>query len=281
MKILVLGHKGMLGGEIMSRLGRHHEMEGRDIDEFDISLRDDCRDIIESTDPDVVVNAAAVTDVDGCEDREDDCFAVNAEGVRHVAALCRERGIKIVHFSTDYVFDGTADRPYDEDHICNPINSYGRSKLQGEIYLKSEAGDFLLVRTSWLFGKGGNNFVKAIAEKAKGGGELTVVADQFGSPTYAFDLAGAVQELIEGDFRGTFHVTNRGSCSWYEFALKILEYREQADARIIPIESKDLTRKAMRPGYSILSCRKFIEATGKTMRFWQIALRDYVNRMEY
>ncbi|MBW2674360.1 MAG: NAD(P)-dependent oxidoreductase, partial [Deltaproteobacteria bacterium] len=188
-------------------------------------------------------------------------------------------GIKLVHFSTDYVFDGTKKNPYVEEDACNPINAYGRSKLKGEEYLREISDDYLLVRTSWLYGRHGRNFVEAIVERAEKTGKLEVVDDQRGSPTYTVDLAAAVRVLIEGDHRGVFHLTNRGVCTWYQFALKILEYRGMESVSIVPIQSAQLGRGAPRPEYSVLSCRKFADATHRTMRFWQIALEEYMFRM--
>jgi dTDP-4-dehydrorhamnose reductase len=223
-----------------------------------------------------VINAAAFTDVDACETREVTAFAVNAEGVKNVALACREKNIRIFHFSTDYVFDGTGSRPYKEDDLCNPINAYGRSKLQGELYLKELSKNFTLVRTSWLYGRHGKNFVKAILQRAKNAQKLEVVTDQVGSPTFTPDLAGAVRVLMEGGHTGTFNVTNRGSCSWYEFARRILDLSGFEHLEIKPITSDMLERRALRPKNSLLSGEKFAAATGKVLRFWQIALRDYL-----
>lgn len=280
MKILILGHKGMLGTDLVSTLSTSHDVTGKDIEDFDISSAGDCGDVILESGADVVVNAAAYTDVDGCESDRQGCFSVNAEGVKNVALACNDRGIKIVHFSTDYVFDGTKGSPYLEGDVCNPINTYGESKMQGEVYLKEVSDNFILLRTSWLYGKSGKNFVEAIVEKARNVTKLEVVDDQTGSPTYTVDLAAAVRVLVEGNHTGVFHVTNRGKCSWYEFAMKILEYAGITDVEVEPIKSDKLTRKALRPQYSVLSCRKFLDVTQKTLRFWQIALKDYVSRME-
>ena len=277
MKILLLGHKGMLGHDLLTTLALDHEVIGRDIEDFDIASLQDCRSLVDDAAPDIVVNAAAYTDVDGCETNMDKCFAVNAEGVNNVAMACKESHVKVVHFSTDYVFDGTKGEPYLETDTPNPINTYGQSKLQGELYLRALTDNFLIVRTSWLYGKNGKNFVKAILARAEETGKLTVVHDQIGSPTYTVDLAGAVKVLIENGQKGIFHVTNRGRCSWYEFALKILEYAGKTDVEIKPIITAELNRKALRPAYSVLSCKKFVTECRKTMRFWQIALNDYLS----
>lgn len=276
MKILVLGHKGMLGSDLFSVLSVSHEVAGKDIEDFDISSAADCRDIILESDADVVVNAAAYTNVDGCESNREECFSVNAQGVKNVALICKDRGIKIVHFSTDYVFDGTKGSPYLEDDVCNPLNVYGESKLKGELYLRNILDNYILLRTAWLYGKNGKNFVRTITEKARSTKKLEVVDDQIGSPTYTMDLASAVKVLIEGDHSGVFHVTNGGKCSWYEFAIKILEYTGMTDIRIEPIKSNGLVRKAFRPRYSVLSCQKFFDKTKVPLRSWQTALSDYV-----
>jgi dTDP-4-dehydrorhamnose reductase len=281
MNILIIGHKGMLGSDLFMRMFVHHDVTGKDIDDLDISSLEACNDVISEVRPDVVINAAAYTNVDGCESDRERCFAVNAEGVKNIALASKDRGIKIVHFSTDYVFEGQKKTPYVEDDECNPINIYGRSKLKGEQYLQELSPNFILVRSAWLYGRNGKNFVKTIADKAKSEKYIEVVDDQIGSPTFTWDLAAAVQILIEGHHQGIFHVTNRGSCSWYKFASKILEYTGMTDVQIKPIKSVALARPAKRPHYGVMSCRKFIETTGKTMRYWQVALDDYIGKTGY
>jgi len=275
MNILILGHKGMLGSDLMLKFGGH-SVTGKDVDDFDITSAADCRDLIDENTPELVINAAAFTNVDGCETQEDKAFAVNAEGVKNVALACKKNNVRIIHFSTDYVFDGTSETPYKEDHPCNPINAYGRSKLQGETYLRELSKNYTLVRTSWLCGRHGNNFIKAILQRVKNFQPLEVVTDQTGSPTFTVDLAAAVRLLAEGGFTGTFHITNRGSCTWHAFARRILDLSGYEDVDIKPITSEQLNRKALRPMYSVLSGEKFVSATGKTLRFWQIALREYL-----
>jgi len=278
MKILILGYKGMLGSDLMLRMVAAHDVTGKDVDDFDITLEDDCRRVIAECLPDVVINAAAYTNVDGCETDRERCFAVNAVGVKNIALACRGKGIRIVHFSTDYIFDGRKETPYLEEDEPAPLNVYGSSKLEGERFLQAFSDRWLLIRTAWLYGKNGKNFVKTILEKAAAVKTLDVVDDQIGAPTYSWDLAAAVQLLIEGGHEGLFHLTNRGRCSWYEFACKILQYAGKNDVIVRPIPSSGLVRPAVRPAWSVLSCRKFSEATGKAMRFWQIALQDYLER---
>ena len=279
MKILILGHKGMLGSDLMLRLAAAHEMTGIDIGDFDITVEDDCARVIAERSPEVVINAAAYTDVDGCETNRERCFAVNAVGVKNIALACRGRGIRIVHFSTDYIFDGRKKTPYVETDPPAPLNVYGASKLEGERFLEAFSDHWLLIRTAWLYGQKGKNFVKTILEKSSTVKTLDVVDDQIGAPTYAWDLAAAVGLLVDGGHEGIFHLTNRGRCSWYEFACKILEYAGKTGMSVRPICSQLLTRPAVRPAWSVLSSRKFSEETGKPMRSWQAALQDYLGRV--
>ena len=278
MKILILGHRGMLGSDLLLRMMAAHDVTGKDVGDFDITVEDDCGCVIAECSPDVVINAAAYTNVDGCETDRERCFAVNAVGVKNIALACRGKGIRIVHFSTDYIFDGRKETPYVEEDEPAPLNVYGASKLEGERFLQAFSDRWLLIRTAWLYGKNGKNFVKTILEKADAVKTLDVVDDQIGAPTYSWDLAAAVQLLVEGGHEGLFHLTNRGRCSWHEFACKIMQYAGKNDVTVRPIPSADLARPAVRPAWSVLSSRKFSEATGKTMRFWQIALQDYLER---
>lgn len=281
MKILLLGHKGMLGCDLLLRLGRKHKVIGLDIDEIDVTSMSACEKAIRENIPDIIINAAAYTNVDGCETAKDECFAVNAEAVKNLAVACREKNIRIIHFSTDYVFDGDANEPYKEDHPCNPVNVYGASKLAGERYLQELSNNYIIIRTEWLYGKNGKNFVRTILEKVKTTDKLEVVDDQIGSPTYTQDLVLAVDLLIERNITGTFHITNRGNCSWFQFARKILQEAGITQVQVLPIKSENLQRQAKRPAYSVLSMQKFVAATGKTMQPWQLALQDYLEDVRY
>ena len=265
MKILLLGHKGMLGSDLLLQLGRKHEVTGLDKDEIDIVSLSQCKKAINESIPDIVINAAAYTDVDGCEKTKDKC----------------KNNIRIIHFSTDYVFDGVSNEPYKEDHPCNPINVYGASKLAGERYLQELSDNYILIRTAWLYGKNGKNFVRTIIEKTRTTDRLEVVDDQIGSPTYTRDMAVAVDLLIERDITGIFHITNRGSCSWFQFAKSILQEAGITAVQVLPMKSDQLKRPALRPHYSVLSMQKFIQATGKTMQPWQLALQDYLQNMKH
>ena len=281
MQILILGHKGMLGTALMQRLGPFHAVVGKDVEDFDLTSPDSCRELIAAEKPEVVINAAAYTNVDGAESDAERCFAVNAAGVQNITAACRGRRIRIVHFSTDYVFDGTAAAPYREEDPPAPRGVYAASKAAGEKYLQEGSDDYLLIRTAWLYGPTGKNFVKTILEKALHNPTLRVVDDQVGCPTYSRDLAGAVAVLLEQGHRGIFHVTNRGSCSWYEFTRKILAGAGFNRVSVEPVKTADLGLAAPRPAYSVLSSAKFTAATGKTLRFWPLALEDFLAHLEF
>jgi len=269
----------MLGSDLMSRLGGDHEVVGKDIEDFDLTSFASVRDVVEEARPEVLINAAAYTDVDGAERDEARCFAVNALGVENVVRACGPLAVCVVHISTDYVFDGTKGSPYTEEDSPSPLGVYARSKAEGERILISGGGDYLLIRTAWLYGRHGRNFVRTILDKARAEGRLAVVSDQFGSPTWSWDLAGAIKHLLENNHRGIFHVTNRGSCSWYDFACKILSYAGLEGVKVEAIPSSRLDRPAPRPPYAVLSGRKFNTVTGRTMRPWQLALREFVAKM--
>ena len=258
----------MLGSDLLKKFSGEYEVTGMDKEEIDIVSAKDCKNAVAEVNPEIVINAAAFTNVDGCEKARDACFAVNAEAVKNICEACRGRNIKIIHFSTDYVFDGTAIKPYEENDKCNPISAYGESKLAGERYLQTLSDNYLLIRTSWLYGVNGKNFVRTILEKAnakhfiqdtmaKAGAIqehpaiLTVVDDQIGSPTYTKDLAAAADLLISQNQNGVFHVTNRGHCSWYEFAERILKEAGVDNVEVKPIKTYQLQRPAMRPAYSL------------------------------
>ncbi len=275
LSILVLGANGMLGNDLVKTLGLRHEVVGKDFNDFDITNKGITREEILDILPQIVVNSAGFTNVDGCETEVEKAFLVNAEGTKNVALACEEGKIKLVHISTDYVFDGKKKNPYLEDDIPNPLNIYGKSKLKGEQYIKEIMEDFLVVRTEWLYGKKGNNFVSTILKMAGVEKELKVVDDQIGSPTYTKDLAYAIDVLLKHNLKGVYHITNRGTCSWYQFALKILELAHMEDVKVMPVGSDAYTRPAKRPAYSALNCSKFERETGLTLRPWKDALAEY------
>lgn len=278
-RILVIGAKGMLGRDLMETFNASslNDVTGWDIDEIDIRRKEETVERISGLQPETVINAAAYTNVDGCESQVETAFAVNAEGMRHVALGANKCHSKVVYLSTDYVFDGTKCKPYVEGDPPNPLSVYGRSKLQGERYVQQLAEDGLIVRTQWLFGRHGNNFVSSILRQTREKKELSIVDDQIGSPTYTVDLANAISALIECDASGVFHVANSDYCSWFTFGQSILEYSGINGVSIRAISSKELGRAAIRPGYSGFDCRKLKDATGMSLRPWFEALKDYLN----
>jgi dTDP-4-dehydrorhamnose reductase len=250
---------------------------GWDVDEIDIREESSTVARIESLQPGIVINVAAYTDVDGCELHPEKAFAINAEGMKHVALGAVRCGARVVYLSTDYVFDGKKRTPYFEQDPPNPLNVYGRSKLKGEEYVLKLVKETLIVRTQWLYGRHGNNFAVAILRQAKEKGILSVVDDQTGSPTYTVDLSKAISRLIQEDARGIFHIANSDLCTWYQYAQMILKFSSLERVTVIPISSMELGRPAMRPSYSVLDTQKFRRETGMGLRPWFEALKDYLS----
>ncbi len=282
-RILVIGAKGMLGKDLMPILHSdfpHDEIVGWDIEEIDIQNEEPTVTQIGKLQPEIVVHLAAYTDVDGCESNEEKAFAVNAEGTLHVARAVSRCQAKMVYLSTDYVFDGNKREPYLESDAPHPLNVYGRSKLKGEQYVQTWAKDALIIRTQWLYGRHGKNFVNSILRQANEKKTLSIVNDQIGSPTHTIDLSEAISVLIQCDANGIFHVSNGDACTWYEFGQKVLELSDLSDVKVIPISSKELGRPAVRPSYSVFSPQKLKKETGFVLRSWSEALRDYLQTNE-
>ena len=275
MRIIVTGSKGQLGVELLRTLSDSgREVIGIDLPEFDIAGHD-CTGNLIALRPDYVVHAAAATDVDRCEHDTDWAFAVNAAGTQNVAEACRQSGAGLLYISTDYVFDGRKHTPYREEDAPGPLGVYGRSKLEGEQAVRLTP-HWAIARTAWLYGVHGKNFVKAIRDKALSGGPLRVVDDQVGSPTYAADLAQAIATLVERKLSGIFHLTNSGTCSWFEFARAILELTGLSHVSLSPITAKDLNRAAPRPAFSVLDNAAW-RAVGLTpLRPWREALAEMI-----
>lgn len=270
--ILVVGAKGMLGQDLLSLLGER----GRGVDLPDIDITDmiSVQQVLTALKPKVVVNCAAYTDVDGCESNAETAMQVNGEGVAFLALVTREIGAKLVQVSTDYVFDGSKGSPYKEEDFQKPLNIYGESKLAGELNVDINP-DNLLVRTQWLYGLHGKNFVETMLKLGQEKSELTVVDDQTGSPTWTMDLAKGIIALIDKDCRGTYHCANSGHTTWNGFAKAIFEESNMA-VQVIPMTTEQLNRPARRPLYSTLDCSKLLAATGFEPQPWHDALRQYL-----
>ncbi|OIP64325.1 MAG: dTDP-4-dehydrorhamnose reductase [Nitrospirae bacterium CG_4_9_14_3_um_filter_53_35] len=281
MKTLALiGYKGMLGRDLLKRLEDSFKCIPADIGELDITQREQVLQWIGEVRPDVLINAAAYTDVDGCETRRDLAMRVNGEGVGYLAEGCARCGSGMIHISTDFVFDGSKKGPYIEEDQPNPLSVYGSSKLMGEKRMAEHLDRFLIVRTSWLFGHGGKNFVEAILRQAEVKSSLKVVHDQVGSPTYVPDLSRAILKLLSAGAAGIVHVGNSGSCSWFKFAGKILEYSGKRGVSVEPITSSELNRPARRPAHSVLSCERYFKITGERMPNWETGLKAYLKAGE-
>lgn len=283
-RVLVIGHRGMLGSALMrlswtSGAGTPGvELRGADLPELDITEASALERTFGEFQPDLVVNCAAFTAVDDAESRRDEAMRVNAHGAGSVASAAASHGAKVVHLSTDFVFDGEKDGPYLESDTPRPLSVYGQSKLEGERLVAQSAEDYLIVRTSWLYGPGGHNFVGTILRLARERDELTVVDDQRGCPTCTRDLARAIWELCRAGARGIVHAAGRGDCSWYEFAREIVT-RSGLKARVLPVASEEFKRPAPRPANSVLDTSLLRELTGFEFPHWTESLAGYLNEL--
>lgn len=276
MKVLILGAHGMLGSDLMQSLSGTQQVIGTDIENFDITNQKETIRALLRIKPQWVINVAAYTQVDRCEKERDLAFKVNARGVKHLALACKEIQAKLLHVSTDYVFDGKKQAPYVEEDSLAPLSVYGHSKLQGESFVRDLLDDFIIIRSGGLYGKKGTNFVNTIMKMAKERDELTIVNDQWVSPTYTIELSRAIEALLRVSPRGIFHVVNRGHCTWYQFACRVLELTG-SKTKVVPISSDQLNRPAKRPGFSVLNCVKFTEVTGMQLKTWEEALTEYIS----
>ena len=274
MKVAVAGSEGMLGHDI-GRVFSDIELVGLTYETLDITKLDPVMKRIREIKPDVVINAAAFTDVDRCESEPELAYLVNGLGARNIAMACEEVKCPIIYISTDYVFDGSKDGPYHEWDDTNPINQYGLSKLMGERYVMSLTNRFYVVRTSWLYGKHGKNFVDTICRLLAEKEGIDVVNDQVGSPTFTLDLARKLREIM-GKGYGVYHVTNSGKCSWYEFAVAIAA-KKGITKRVMPVTSEMFKRPARRPANSVLGHTMLRLEGLSEMRHWEEALGEYLN----
>jgi dTDP-4-dehydrorhamnose reductase len=272
----ILGAGGMLASAIEktlkdSSLNYYSFSE----EQLDITSHASLRDQLSQITPSIIINTAAYTDVDGCEENVELAFAVNAEGAENVARVSAELGAKLIHISTDYVFNGKKQSAYKPTDMPDPQSIYGKSKLEGETAIKRACDKYLILRTSWLFGPWGRNFVKTMLAMAENNNEIRVVDDQKGSPTYTMDLARALIDLAGSDLMGVHHLTNSGSCSWYEFAEAILKITGK-NVPLIPVTTEEFPRPAERPVNSVLDCNSITNYLGKPLPTWQEAVRHYL-----
>ena len=279
MRVLVTGVKGQLGYDVMNELaGRGHEGIGVDIQEMDITDAASVEKVITEAAPDAVILCAAYTAVDAAEDNVDLCRRVNAGGTENIARVCKALNCKMMYISTDYVFNGQGTRPWEPDDKREPLNVYGQTKYEGELAVET-LEKFFLVRIAWVFGVNGKNFIKTMLNLGKTRDHLTVVADQIGSPTYTYDLARLLVDMIETDRYGRYHATNEGLCSWYEFACEIFK-QAGMNVTVSPVTSDQYPAKAKRPMNSRMDKSKLDEMGFKRLPSWQDALGRYLKEIQ-
>ncbi|MCI9211440.1 MAG: dTDP-4-dehydrorhamnose reductase [Ruminococcus sp.] len=276
MRILVTGVKGQLGYDVVNELKkRGHTPIGVDVEEMDITDASAVEKEIKKEPLDAVIHCAAYTAVDAAEDNRELCMRVNAEGTRNIARVCRELDLKMVYISTDYVFDGEGERPWEPDDPREPLNVYGESKYQGELAVEEYLEKYFTVRIAWVFGVNGKNFIRTMLRLAESQKEINVVNDQIGSPTYTYDLAVLLADMVETEKYGRYHATNEGLCTWYEFAKEIFR-QAGADVKVNPVSSDEFPAKAKRPHNSRMDKSKLVQNGFRPLPTWQDALKRYL-----
>lgn len=279
MRVLVTGVSGQLGYDVARVLAqRGIEYRGTSSKELDITDWAAVEHLMQSYRPDAVIHCAAYTKVDLAEDEPERCWAVNADGTRNLAAACREIGAKMLYISTDYVFPGTGEQFRRTDDPVSPVNTYGRSKLAGELAVQSLLETYFIVRISWVFGKNGNNFVKTMLRLAETRTELTVVCDQIGSPTYTADLAPLLCDMVQTERYGIYHATNGGTCAWSDFAKAIFELADK-QVTVYPIPTSAYPTRAVRPLNSRMSKERLHSNGFQELPEWKNALARYLKEI--
>lgn len=282
MKILVTGAKGQLGTDLMNELAKRGlEGYGVDVEEMDITDAAACKRVISAAGVDAVIHCAAYTAVDAAEDNVELCRKINGEGTRNVAQACCDAGVKMMYISTDYVFDGQGTRPWEPDDERHPLNVYGETKYEGELAVEELVEKYFTVRIAWVFGVAGKNFIKTMLRLGKERGAVSVVDDQVGSPTYTYDLARLLVDMVQTDKYGKYHATNEGLCSWYEFAKEIFRQAGMDDVSVTPVSSSEFPAKATRPANSRMSKAKLTENGFELLPTWQDALGRFLEKIEY
>lgn len=276
MRILVTGVKGQLGYDVMNELAkRGHTGIGVDVEEMDITDAAKVEQVIKASDVEAVIHCAAYTAVDAAEDNVELCHKINAEGTENIAKVCKELDLKMIYISTDYVFNGEGTRPWEPDDEREPLNVYGQAKYEGELAVEKYLEKYYIVRIAWVFGVNGKNFIKTMLNLSETHDELSVVNDQIGSPTYTYDLAKLLVDMVETDKYGRYHATNEGLCTWYEFATEIFRQAGK-EITVHPVTSDQFPSKARRPHNSRMSKDK-LEANGfDRLPTWQDALNRYL-----
>ena len=280
MKVFVTGVRGQLGYDVVNELEkRGHTAIGVDIEELDITDAEAVDKMITETAPDAVIHCAAWTAVDAAEDNEEKCRQVNAYGTENIAKVCKKLDCKMMYISTDYIFDGKGTRPWEpDDPVTTPLNVYGQTKYEGELAVRNNVEKFFIVRIAWVFGKG-KNFIKTMLNLAKTHDQLTVVNDQHGTPTYTYDLARLLVDMIETDKYGNYHATNEGGyITWYDFACEIFR-QAGVNIEVEPVSSAQYAAKAKRPENSRMNKQKLVDNGFELLPDWKDALRRYLGTL--
>jgi len=280
MKVLVTGVKGQLGYDVVNELKkRGHEPIGVDIEEMDITKEQEVERVLKSQPLDAVIHCAAYTAVDAAEENEELCKKINVDGTRYIAKVCKELNLKMIYISTDYVFPGVGTEFYDPDKSeKGPLSIYGKTKYEGELAVQELLEKYFIVRISWVFGVNGNNFIKTMLRLGKERDELNVVNDQIGSPTYTYDLAILLVDMVESNQYGVYHATNEGVCSWFDFATEIFK-QSGITVKVNPVDSSAFPVKAVRPKNSRMSKDKLEENGFHRLPSWQDALGRYLKEV--
>ncbi len=277
MKVLVTGINGQLGHDVMGELKkRGHEAVGVDIEEMDITDAECVKRVMTQTAPEAVIHCSAYTAVDRAEEEVELCRQVNAEGTKNVAEVCAGLDCKLLYLSTDYIFSGEGERPWEPGDEPDPLNIYGLTKFEGEQEIKSRMDKYFIVRISWVFGVNGNNFIKTMLRLGRENGAVRVVDDQIGSPTYTYDLAVLLVDMLETEKYGEYHASNEGTCSWYEFAKEIFSAAGMNEVEVTPVSSEEFQAKAKRPKNSRMSKEKLVKNGFNKLPSWQDAVKRYV-----
>lgn len=274
-KILITGANGQLGVDLMDMLSPFYAVKGYGRAQLDITKLDDTINIVRGMKPNIIINCGAYTNVDKAEQEKDMAYRVNGLACRNLAVACLETKSQLIHISTDFVFDGKKEEPYIEFDKANPINIYGHSKLMGEEYIRQIYPRHFILRTSWLYGQYGNNFVKTMLKLAKENEILRVVDDQKGTPTYTKDLVRVIRLLMETEAYGTYHASNNGACTWFEFASQIFSLY-QINKKILSVTAEELKRPARRPQNSVMRNYLLELDFGYHLDNWADALKRFV-----
>lgn len=279
MRVLVTGVKGQLGYDVVKECEKRNiEAVGVDIEEMDITDKASVDKVLKEAGVDAVIHCAAYTAVDAAEENVEICRKVNAEGTENIAKVCKELDLKMVYISTDYVFDGKGTRPWEPDDERAPLNVYGQTKYEGELAVQNNLEKYFIVRIAWVFGVNGKNFIKTMLRLAEDHDSLTVVNDQFGSPTYTYDLARLLVDMVQTEKYGIYHATNEGICTWYEFACEIFK-QAGIDIKVSPVSAAEYKAKAKRPENSRMSKEKLSENGFERLPSWQDALSRYLKEI--